>query len=237
MAVAVPLRRPDPPAGPSSAQDIVVRVDDLFGPISPELALVDPELAPRARALLPEFPGIRFAARAKPAPHAPLRRAAGVFDRRDPRMLAGVAVVIALALAVVGAAVLAGGGHRQPTTSAASAPRVTTPPPVRQPSPKAKPTPSRAPATAGGAAITPPRFVWPVVPRVSGYRVALFRGGAQVFEQDVTVPALALSQSWTYQGRFHRLQRGAYRWIVWPLFGKGTATRTGPPIVSAQYVV
>ena len=73
--------------------------------------------------------------------------------------------------------------------------------------------------------------------RTSKYRVALFRGGAQVFEQDVTVPALALSQSWTYQGRFLRLQRGAYRWIVWPLFGKGTATRTGPPIVSAQYVV
>jgi len=82
-----------------------------------------------------------------------------------------------------------------------------------------------------------PRFVWPAVPGALGYRVALYRAGAQIFERDVTGTALDFPASWTYAGKLESLIRGTYQWIVWPLFGSGATARVAPAIVSARYVV
>ena len=46
----------------------VVRLVDAFGPISPELALVDPQLAAHARALLPDVPVTQSRERREPLP-------------------------------------------------------------------------------------------------------------------------------------------------------------------------
>ena len=53
MAVVEPISSNDPLTRADERRN-VVRLVDLMGPISPELALVDPQLAAHARALLPE---------------------------------------------------------------------------------------------------------------------------------------------------------------------------------------
>lgn len=52
MSAVEPLRLPDLDAGADTSRNTVLRLVDALGPISPELALVDPVLAARARALL-----------------------------------------------------------------------------------------------------------------------------------------------------------------------------------------
>ncbi len=234
MAVVEPIRRPDPPDGPPAQRDNVVRLVDFLGPISPELVLVDPDLAPRARALLPELPGTRVAPRVRPpAPVSPQVPAAGGSRRvRGWHMAAaGCAIIV---LAVAGLLARSGSGTES-VAPPPTEPAATTRPPAAKPKPTS-PTP-RTPAGPAKAPLTPPRFVWPAQAGASAYRVALYRNGSQVFEEDVRSAALDLSSSWSYGGHFYRLQRGTYRWIVWPLFGKGAGARKGAPIVSAQYVV
>jgi hypothetical protein len=62
-------------------------------------------------------------------------------------------------------------------------------------------------------------------------------GWRQVFEKDVTSTGFQLPQSWTYQHRFYGLEKGTYRWVVWPLLGRKPNISQGPAIVSARYVV
>jgi hypothetical protein len=232
MAVVEPLRRPDRPEGPPAPADNVVRLVDFLGPISPELVLVDPDLAPRARALLPELPWTRVAQRTSGQTAAIPARAPAATASHPLRAWHAVAAGAVLVVVLVLAGLLARGGSDP--ESAGSSPQSTTA--TRPPATKPKPAP-RAPAGPVKAPITPPRFVWAAQAGASGYRVALYRKGSQVFEEDVRTAALELSPSWSYDGHFYRLQRGTYRWIVWPLFGQGAGARKGAPIVSAQYAV
>lgn len=249
MAVVEPLwYEPEP-----EERVNVVRLVTFLGPVSPELALVDPELGERARALLPATPGVRVQSRpveAVLAPPAVLTVPVEARPRRGPRI---AALVVAVALSGGGA------GWWAATTVQDGAPAVATrQPEIQSPTntePESFPPPAETPPTAPArtapapavsapapaatqpsrtVAPAPPRFVWPAQPEASGYRVALFRAGRRIFERDVVRPALALPLLWTYDGRSHSLTRGAYRWVVWPLVGR--EKRVGTAIVSAQYV-
>lgn len=238
MAVVQALR----PAGTDTRADAdrvnVVRLVEFLGPISPELVLVDPELAPRARALLPELARNwqpRTRELDQPAPLRVLAVPAATTSRwTRPAVpvlaLAGgliVAFVLGISVAARDGDDLAAVQSLPPVATPASQPRG---PSAAPPATPKKPG-SRRPVPA------PPRFVWPSVADAKGYRVALYRGGRQVFEKDVTSTGFQLPQSWTYQRRVYGLEKGAYRWVVWPLLGTKPNRTQGPAIVSARYVV
>ena len=243
MAVVQALR----PVGTATPADAgtgnVVRIVEFLGPISPELVLVDPELAPRARAVLPELPWNWTPHTRELGAPIPLRvlavPAATTSRWRLPPVPAlalalGGSLVVAFVLGISVAARdnddLLAVQSLPPVAAPASQPGGSSAAPPTTPKKTKKPG-SRRPVRV------PPRFVWPVDKGATGYRVALYKADRQIFEQDVTTTALQLSQSWTYKGRFYDLTKGTYRWVVWPLVGRGANTRQKPAIVSASYTV
>lgn len=209
--------------------------DALAEPISPELALVDPELAERARRALPgvyvlDSFGAPPAAPAVPslAPAPELaRRVVGPFpstrsgrqeqpareERPGALRYAAVAAVLALLLAALGgetylwtASVRAGG-----------------PPPL----------PQRAPPRPAPPVPVARIFSWPPAPGAAAYRFSLLRGGTLVLSARTRAPRFALPERWSFQGRGYLLVRGAYVWTVRPLSAPGLVA--GPPLVRATY--
>lgn len=71
MTVVEPHWYNDQEAHSDKSRFEVVRLVDVLGPISPELALVDPQLAAHARALLPDVSVTRPVPRREPEPLAP----------------------------------------------------------------------------------------------------------------------------------------------------------------------
>ena len=236
MELVQPLRpaRSARRAEPDRANGVVLF--EFLGPVSPELALVDPELAERASALLPDAPGIRIAGRRETielipfsVPAIPARRKV-----RPARAIASVLLGIAL-VAGIGSGVALSVFDRKPATQS-SGPVVAPTVLPTQASPVPQP-PTAPPNRSESNAVEPPRFVWPAKPGVERYRVALYRGGRQIFERDVRTTALELPRAWTHEGRLYGLTRGTYRWVVWPLFVSGEEASLGPAIVSASYTV
>jgi len=236
MELVQPLR-PHRSVGPAERDRLPgVVVFEFIDPVSPELALVDPELAHRATALLPDAPGIRIAGRHETVEILPLSVPVLATRRRVSPALASAAGLVALAVAGVAWWMAPSVPEREPVVqfrapaAAPVVPSTSVPEPVPAQSPVA-PTPR-----PGSPAVEPPRFVWPAAPGALGYRVALYRAGVQIFERDVSSTALDFPASWTYGGKLESLTRGTYQWIVWPLVALDP-DRAGEPIVSARYTV
>jgi len=217
--------------------------------VSPELVLVDPDLARVAIMALPDrfqqrvVPRAAFAptylvemppagvALASPSWWRPGGRAALVF--------AGAMTVVVLLLADVRVEV----GRKE---AAAEPPTTTTPSPPTQPSGTgAKPSsPAQQPREPRVAtrrhtrtqAAQPQerRLAWAPVPGVDGYRVELFRGPDRIFVRDTTHPDVTVPGTWTLEHARESLRPGEYRWIVWSITA---GVRSNQAIVQSKLAV
>jgi hypothetical protein len=216
-------------------------------PISPELALVDPELARRARALLPVpagFEVLRESVAAAPSP--PPRR---LRARRD--VLTRVAAWLALPSIALNIAFLRTDSAAQPSPVSA-APRVVTVT-VAPVAPKSearvrKRTRPRQSAVAAarherrvrpGRAVARPRRVlrWPASRRAVTYDVVVWRGHRRIADVWTSKPNVTVDEVACRGPR--KLRSGRYLWFVYPLVDRhppryGKLAKWGRFVVGAR---
>jgi hypothetical protein len=221
--------------------------------LSPELVLVDPELAEHARAQLHEPGCFRPRGAEPPRPLvtvAPPAEIAGASEQpsieafaqpagpgiTEPRMRArivvgGWLVAFAAGLLVGGLALTLAG--RDPAPAPATE-RQTTVAPAPAAQPQATPT---RPTTAAPSPtkLTRKTLAWAPAAGAASYETALYRGSIQVFSARTTEPRVTISSPWRYGGRLHRLEAGAYRWYVWPITADGKKATL--PVVQAVVAV
>ena len=229
--IELPVGDPPPEASaespsPSPAAD----------PISPELALVDPELADRARALLPDprpfAPPLTIEAapavveeappHVEPVPEPEPSRARPARKRRRVAY-ALVLVLLAAAAAAVGYLVL--GGYFSDDVSSPNAVNA----PAANPPPQPEPPTAKPPAPVAAARA----FVWAPVRGATWYLVQFYRGRTEIFRARPKQARVVVPAHWSYKGNRLTLQPGRYRWSVRPRLGK----RYGKPIVLSELVV
>jgi hypothetical protein len=165
-----------------------------IAPISPELVLVDPDLAARARALLPEpgcFVPASRAAGVAPVPTVGRHATASRRSRRRRPPLRRAAWALAGSAAVATGALWITRLHE------------------RAPAVEAGPVPNAAVlhARAARQARTAHTYIWPSVPGAARYHVVLRRGALPVYEASTASPRLDLP-------RGLRLTPGRYTWVV-----------------------
>ena len=191
-------------------------------PISPELCLVDPVLARRARELLPPLEDVgstlapipATALRAEPAPRGRLTR---------------LGVWLLVPSVVLNAALLWPRIHSE--TGAAWSPA---PPATRAPAKR----PAAKPRTGGVlAARTKPHRVadppaaarvvhgrrmlsWPATPGATSYDLVLWRGHRRVADLWPKEPGIAVTMVACGAGK--RLEKGRYLWFAYPIVGTGS---------------
>lgn len=221
--------------------------------MSPELALVDPQLATIARALLGDpgdclaqrhnhalSPRTSCAVAAYPVPRHPTRASAGpqvhrLHGRSRPRAhprlwsIAGVvSVVTAIVMVPSLVALIPSLDSSRPEPvepSLESARRYTSPTSTRTPAPSTK-------ASAAGLGATPPhtkaQITWPPAEGASLYNVILLRQGRRIDlwpeRSAVTLGDPAAS------GTEQRVAPGTYSWFAYPGSRAGKRVRYGPLI-------
>jgi hypothetical protein len=200
-------------------------------PLSPELALVDPELAALARLRLPD-PVDADVARAlsrlvasPPVEQTARRRVARRARKQgDPRVLVGVAaaLVVTLLLADVRVEVgRTGASAEAPPTEPAPEQGPTTATPSRPRPSRGTPGSGRTPGVfmpqGPRAAARPRQLAWAPSPGVEGYHVELYRDNARIFVAESTRAVVVVPAKWTLNGKVRTLLPGELRWYVWPV--------------------
>ena len=185
--------------------------------LSPELALVDPELGRVARALLPD--SAEHAARARLRSAVSTRLGSSLapvvrdHERPSRRVLVGVATVTMLTLLLFDVRVQVGERPAAADSSRfaeRSSPTPTVPP--RTSSPRSARLSTKKPFRPSVR-----KFAWAPAPGASGYHVEFFRGPDRVFATDTSRPSVTVPARWTSGGRTLSLRAGAYGWYVWPV--------------------
>ncbi|MGN6431347.1 MAG: hypothetical protein ACTHNB_11555 [Gaiellaceae bacterium] len=218
-------------------------------PISPELALVSPELAEFARAGLPDpsdvFADLASKRRAEAAAALP-RQPEPV--RPEPsrgrrRALSTLALLGATGLGLLAGIEIAGQNAAQVFTSAQfapAAPNLTSPSPTssskqkiagvlaaraerRASRPASKP--SAASKRKTSRLSTAPRLRWTGVRGASYYNVRLFRGRVRILDLWPSQPVVKVPRAWVYGGVHYSLRPGRYTWFVYPGIGKPSRLR------------
>lgn len=215
-------------------------------PISPELVLVDPALAPELGSRpsdRDEFPPqpTRDPRRARPplrvredtvrkvAP-GPIRTqkastaAAVRSDSRARRGRMSARIVRSTGFAVAGVALLILAFSLIFSRGPSSLPE-------RSGAPGAS---ERRSATAAPGA--PRTFAWPEEKGADAYEFRLYRATALVFRARTTKPRLVLPVEWKLADKLQRLMPGAYRWYVWPV-ARGRGKPPSRAIVQARLVI
>jgi hypothetical protein len=215
--------------------------------VSPELVLVDPELAARERASL----SLPVAPLARVAPEAPSRGdvvdesavtpAAEIeqqperlqWHRRRPwPLLAGAAAVIVGSLLLLDVRVEVGKSpaSAEPTSPGITAPALPSEPPVSpspvSPRPKsARPRSSSGPKRDLSPKLQSRRFAWAPAKGATGYRVEIRKGSKLIFARETTRPEVEIPRTWKRDGVKHALRPGEYRWYVWPIVAGSRSTK------------
>lgn len=187
--------------------------------ISPELVLVDPELASRARASLsgPWFGANDDEARAGSSRVEATRRRKGI------RTVAVVTALLAAGGLLSAASWTLGRVAEKRAQETARQPRH-----LLHSSQRA----ARVPFDPGSKRT----LVWLPHKRADYYHLVISRRGRRIFEAWPRSPKLTLDSRSTNQGRT-AFPRGKYVWNVRPGFGPRARHRYGPPIVSSTWVV
>ena len=226
----------------------------LVEPLSPELALVDPELARRARDRLPPTgethasPGRALSAH-KDVTETSIRRswastvvapenppsAAPSFaparsgsdpasTKRQLPVASGSRRRVRVFLGAVGVLLAAIAVY-------ALAPDSTVREEAANRAPKKASTRAN-PARPFGTTV----FNWQAVSDAAFYKVEFFRNGREVFEALSSRARLELPTRWVYRGRTYQLVAGSYFWKVVPAFGPRSRLGYGEPIVRSTWV-
>jgi hypothetical protein len=105
---------------------------------------------------------------------------------------------------------------------------------------------------ARGATLTsPPLLAWRPIAGAAYYNVQLFYGVGNSLRQVASLglsgkkvlsvwplqPKYRLKKAWNYKGKARKLNRGHYRWYVYPGLGKRSANKYGPVIGSSDFFV
>ena len=238
-------------AGPAAPAPIEI--------ISPELCLVDPELAARARAALPDPGWLSPRKVVLPERADAVRAMSQSRSLQLPITVPAPEPVAPVHEPDVGSVEQDAEAprpsrrrHRWPRLATATAlvaaiPTVATVGAEIGPRTAFAPTSEAAPLVAGDrttpqleappdAAAQPQVFAWAPVRDARGYEFQLFRGRTLVFRARVAAPRLTVPGRWHAQGRRQQLDPGTYRWYVWPV-SRGTGKRAAKAVVSAQLVV
>ena len=206
------------------------------GPISPELVLVDPDLAAGARAALPDRP---WPASVRIEPPTPTP------DRRIP--VAEILSILSLAalVGILGVSLLP--ARDQPTLAAEgqriqpAAPSPTTGASTRPATPQGTNSSTkrtggapRKPAVKPSSARKPARFqpartfAWASQARAAYYQVAFFRNGRRFYQRRTSSPRVILP-------RRVQFTPGDYRWTVRPAVRVQNGMRLAAPIVDSKF--
>jgi hypothetical protein len=188
-----------------------------FGPLSPELALVDPELAERARyaltlaAAVPQIPPLEAPMNVEPAPrlarrHTTLMRAAAALA--VPSIILNVALLRPGAPAEVRTAAPVGGVAAASTTIVDTAP-----PPDRAPRRRPAASPAAGPARA---VATHTVLRWKKLPAARLYDVVIWRDGRRVRDVWTREPSVSV-RSFACAASGAHLATGSYLWFVYPV--------------------
>jgi hypothetical protein len=204
-------------------------------PLSPELALIDPDLARVAREQQTRAPAdaaLVAGTHARTSSHSesPSRP-----RRRRRRFVWAAALITAIAAGVLflPSDKLLRTAHLRGTSHGRQAQPET---PTNMGSSR---TGSKRATSASAAALgraSQASFGWVPVRNASYYVVRFFRGDRRVFEARPAQPRLVLPLRWRFGGRRYRLEPGRYHWSVRPGFGRRSAERLGKPIVDADWV-
>ena len=210
--------------------------------ISPELVLVDPELAKFARSRLPAPATTTHRHRDRDAQD--IRPVAAIFSKTprphrikqsaSRRALIGVAAVTMLVLLLFDLHVEV--GDRSPSSAVSEPPETIIPATAAQSS-TALSTPVRPSPVTPAPAKSSPRnrekqeataarsFAWAPTEGASGYYVEFFRGGTRVYAGETTGATVEVPARWRYLGVARSFRPGTYRWYVWPIVGELRAVR------------